>query len=193
MGLSIPGFGLQGDASGIAPQYATQLPSAESHLAAHTGEVDHGRQTWRTIFWGLEIGIFQGDHEGLSSDLVLRLLLDSISSSNMLQRVAPAGVQQGTSSSPQGGLEGSHWKDQKLWKEMENHASLKLMEHQREAIDRNPTARSHSWSFQELGSFSQVSMFQEFFPCMSHVPVVLDFYRLFRALIAYKGRLDTHT
>jgi len=78
----------------------------------------------------------------------------------MLQRVAPAGVQQGTSSSPQGGLEGSHWKDQKLWKEMESHASLKLMEHQREAIDRNPTARSHCWSFQELGSFSQVSMFQ---------------------------------
>ena len=65
MGLSIPGFDLQGDASGIAPQYATQLPSAESHLAAHTGEVDHGRQTWRTICCGLEIGIIQGDHEGL--------------------------------------------------------------------------------------------------------------------------------
>lgn len=52
MGLSIPGFDLQGDASGIAPQYAAQLPSAESHLAARTGEVDHGRQTWRTICWG---------------------------------------------------------------------------------------------------------------------------------------------
>lgn len=54
----------------------------------------------------------------------------------ILEKWIMEGVQQGTSSSPQGGLEGSHWKDQKLWKEMESHASLKLMEHQREAIDR---------------------------------------------------------
>eukprot|EP00435_Cladocopium_sp_Y103_P057265 s1592_g19.t1 len=54
----------------------------------------------------------------------------------ILEKWIMEGVQQGTSSSPQGGLQGSHWKDQKLWKEMESYASPKLMEHQREAIDR---------------------------------------------------------
>ena len=47
------------------------------------------------------------------------------------------GVQQGRPSSPQGGLQGSHWKDQEPWQEMERQAWPMLMEHQREAIDRS--------------------------------------------------------